>query len=555
MDERLMIIIDRHIKMYGKPCAGSTSDVWSVKSCRDSFACLRGSFVLDGDMLAEVVKQEQYQDKLVDMSPILAFARFASKHHTGAVLAKWKKAALQKFNLADGVGLATEDGASNNKKANKILNQDQRVCDDHEIARAVLHAAGETGTPATSKNPPLRAFTSRSSKQAGAFSRSVVANTDLREAQLQANPDLKPSRTLMPKVKNVTRWLGLQAMCNRNRRIGQEMCIALTGDRLGHCEEEPADPALVEDNEQGSDTSSEGSEGEVQEAANHTANKNFPLAHRCLTAADYRNSDLFESVLDRPRELTLLVQDAQEGWGEGLDIGVSHLNMQAMRDEARAERLEVVSGRGATETWKEVSAASLPAMFKLFRIELAAQLTKRFRLDTMPSKHVLLALKMNPAVNTQVDGPTLAGRFAVAELMDGEYKRALRRQGLRQANLGATHNAAPDAAPTIAAPAADGPAVDAAPAAAAPTVAAATAAAAPTAAAEPTTHGPEMPAPKKRRSLQGAIAAQQSSTVLARGEDESLVDVKVLAEIEKFDDISCKILAKVCAPPSRLDAP
>ena len=49
------------------------------------------------------------------MSPILAFARFESKRHTGPALAEWKKSHLNNFQLADSVGLATEDGASNNK--------------------------------------------------------------------------------------------------------------------------------------------------------------------------------------------------------------------------------------------------------------------------------------------------------------------------------------------------------------------------------------------------------------------------------------------------------
>jgi hypothetical protein len=72
-------------------------------------------------------------------------------------------------------GLATEDGASPNKKANIILNQDMAVCSAHDIARAVLLASGEDGKPC--KNPELKALTARSSKQGGSFHRSVVATT------------------------------------------------------------------------------------------------------------------------------------------------------------------------------------------------------------------------------------------------------------------------------------------------------------------------------------------------------------------------------------------
>ena len=99
VEEKIKIIISKHMHQFGTPCAGSTSDIWSMKSCRESFACLRGSFVLDGDMLAELVGGDKYKGKLVDMSPILAFARFTEKHHTGDVLARWKKGWLKQFNL------------------------------------------------------------------------------------------------------------------------------------------------------------------------------------------------------------------------------------------------------------------------------------------------------------------------------------------------------------------------------------------------------------------------------------------------------------------------
>jgi len=63
---------------------------------------------------------------------------------------------------------------------------------------------------------------------------------------------------------------------------------------------------------------------------------------------------------------------------------------QEMRDEATADRVELVSGRKELETWKEMNASALPMMFKIFRKELAAQLTTRFQLDVCPNRHVLL---------------------------------------------------------------------------------------------------------------------------------------------------------------------
>ena len=70
-----------------------------------------------------------------------------------------------------------------------------------------------------------------------------------------------------------------------------------------------------------------------------------------------------------------MVQTQTDGWGEGLDIGVSFTLMSEMRDEARADRLEVVSGRGDKEVWKDISGQSLPLMFQKFRKIFAKQLT------------------------------------------------------------------------------------------------------------------------------------------------------------------------------------
>ena len=81
-----MVIIAKHMAAFGTPCAGSTSDVWSLRSCRDSFGCLRVSLVLDGDMLAGITGDDQYRGQLIDMSPIVGFERFAESHHTDPAL-------------------------------------------------------------------------------------------------------------------------------------------------------------------------------------------------------------------------------------------------------------------------------------------------------------------------------------------------------------------------------------------------------------------------------------------------------------------------------------
>ena len=132
-----MIILAKHKATFGLPCGGETCDIWSLKSCRESYGCLRGSFVLDGDMLDAVLGTTGHGGQLVDMCPIMSFARFAENRHTGAALARWKREQFKAWGLEQVFGLATEDGASNNKAANRILSLPAIVCGPHDVARAV----------------------------------------------------------------------------------------------------------------------------------------------------------------------------------------------------------------------------------------------------------------------------------------------------------------------------------------------------------------------------------------------------------------------------------
>jgi hypothetical protein len=72
-------------------------------------------------MVAGLTGCKELEGKLVDLSPILAFTKFEEAHHTGEALARWKKSVLAVLQMDKSIGLATEDGASNNKKANRIL--------------------------------------------------------------------------------------------------------------------------------------------------------------------------------------------------------------------------------------------------------------------------------------------------------------------------------------------------------------------------------------------------------------------------------------------------
>ena len=129
------------------------------------------------------------------------------------------------------------------------------------------------------------------------------------------------------------------------------ICIALTGDSLGDCDEELATvrghTAAEQEHPSDSDEEDEiGSEGEEQERANRSANKSHPLAHRCLSALEFKHNDLSESVLDRAKEVTVLDRTRRRG-GARASTSVSPGWPRAeMANEATAEHLEVVSGHG-----------------------------------------------------------------------------------------------------------------------------------------------------------------------------------------------------------------
>ena len=67
----------------------------------------------------------------------------------------------------------------------------------------------------------------------------------------------------------------------------------------------------------------------------------------------------------------------------------------------------------------------LPRMFQIYREELASQLSSRFALDTTLSKHILLALRMNPSVDTSAEGSQFLGKVAKWEMRQAEYTTKL----------------------------------------------------------------------------------------------------------------------------------
>ena len=211
-DEKVSMIISTLRRKFGEPFAASTSDVWSTLNCTTSFFCMRLNLVLEPDMVFSVSSTGTRPTTLVEVAPMIAFREFTETKHSGSVLATVKTEALKKYGMTarGSLVLMTEDGASNNKKAAKILDAPFKVCSPHDLQRAVLFAAGMAGS--VSRNHELKAFIGSASKMAAAPHRSTKTSTRLQDAQIEGGTPKR--RVLTTQTQNETRWTGLFRMAN-----------------------------------------------------------------------------------------------------------------------------------------------------------------------------------------------------------------------------------------------------------------------------------------------------------------------------------------------------
>ena len=456
---RLHSLLSLIKQMLGSPFIGYLDDIWSKVNCKQSFACARIPMAIDGELLDKFLAslfpahRPQYTGTIVSCSPVLAFSTLPSSRHTGHVIARWKLGTLKDTQVLESkdVSLATEDGASNNKKSNKLLRWPSLVCFPHNLQRCVLIGAGLAGKPC--RNAALKKFQARSGKMVGSFSKSGVATAALVEAQIE---DDGWDRVLTLASPNVTRWLGLHRQAMRNRELQPNICTALCGDEKGKDSDDEDEDAGAEG------LSSSGSEGSGDEdlpralavnnnesdesddgdriEANVRANKAFPLAHRLLTQSEFTHNAQFESCLVSPAEVSGLLQSH-----DGLGLEEAQLLMITLAQQTEAPRMQVVSGRGASESWDEVPASRLHQMFKDFRSIFVEEANTRFSLKGTPNEHILLTLKMSPFVDTSPEGPF--GKRATQELMQAIYMTKLRaRQQYLLSKEAATAAAVPAAA-------------------------------------------------------------------------------------------------------------
>ena len=228
VEAKLCHVISVHAKVCIAPHSGTTSDIWSEKSMRESFFCMRQSMMLEAAIPYSKGSSALSKNAgtILDVAPMLGFEVFTNTKHSAANVAAMKRSVLAKYGeRPSDISLATEDGASNNKAAAKLLRQPFKVCFPHNLQRAVLVSTGMTGKP--NQNKDLAIVIGSTSRMAGAPHRSVKVAGQLQAAQI-ANGTSK-SHVLTTSSMNATRWQGLYKMVNRNRRLKKWLALALTG--------------------------------------------------------------------------------------------------------------------------------------------------------------------------------------------------------------------------------------------------------------------------------------------------------------------------------------
>ena len=162
---------------------------------------------------------------------------------------------------------------------------------------------------------------------------------------------------------------------------------------------------------------------EEQIQKNLDCNKEYPLAHRALSQAEYGLIAQFESVLKLPLETTCIWQKSSGiGLSEGYRMAVALHNYQAIG------KVDLVRGDGKTEDWKPIAANGLDLSVQRYRAIMKEQLDARFNITGTPPPEILLALMMDPTVDTSEKGCLLKGKHSMLNLMKTEYITALRKR-------------------------------------------------------------------------------------------------------------------------------
>ncbi|KAK3234306.1 hypothetical protein CYMTET_55430 [Cymbomonas tetramitiformis] len=230
--------------------------------------------------------------------------------------------------------------------------------------------------------------------------------------------------------QHAIRWGGFLRMFKRDRVLEKHIKRSLTGSESGLCEEDLVSYDLASDtaaqaieevipgSDSEDDNAAESDESDldlIEEA--EAQGKSFPLQHRCISSAEWRQAAFVESLLSLPYEVSQALQGH-----EGVGLDKEYVLAHTLYENLNQSEMEVVKGSGVNETWDLVPIRLLPKEVQQARNLIRDEVKARFM---RPDRHTLLAIKMNPSLDTTATGTLLNGKVALIELMDNEYDRCL----------------------------------------------------------------------------------------------------------------------------------
>uniref|UniRef100_A0A7S0QAH5 Uncharacterized protein n=1 Tax=Coccolithus braarudii TaxID=221442 RepID=A0A7S0QAH5_9EUKA len=175
----------------------------------------------------------------------------------------------------------------------------------------------------------------------------------------------------------------------RNRQKQPHINVALCGKQEGIVDSDDDDDDDENVSELGSEGARSGRSGDSEEAEADSdddrveravrSGGSYPLAHRLMSADEFKLNNQWESMLSHPGETSALLQTHK-----GVDLDDGFLMMRILKEMADAPRVHVISGRGDNEIWDEIRADKLDPMFKTFRDVFSKQLNQRFHVSTTP---------------------------------------------------------------------------------------------------------------------------------------------------------------------------
>ena len=98
VQQKLHRIIKAHAAHRMAPHSGTQCDIWSEKSARNSFFCMRQSMILEPELVYEAgsIELGKHNGHLLDVAPMLDFTVFTNTAHSAKNVASMKKKVLAK---------------------------------------------------------------------------------------------------------------------------------------------------------------------------------------------------------------------------------------------------------------------------------------------------------------------------------------------------------------------------------------------------------------------------------------------------------------------------